>query len=309
MKSPSKRPRSLLFPAFVLLLLATATLWFLFNRETPAPPAEPSSVSERLETEPTNALTPDLSEPINPAAPSTSLGKDGLPPGTPDHLTEKTDSNPLPTLPSKEQLPLAIERINAFYQNLDQQKYIKAHHLETTSLIYITSLLQKILDNPPVVTRETDDLLTILKNSAHFFRILGKDNILLIKEILNQEKGTIEEVMANYALILTEDPGSLGNDFSLKVPENALYEYACFFLNTMGGKLYLARRDSLSRMLVSYYAIQIIQHANVEGKNKYGLQLQPAIDLLTAEIEIGGNPLRYKEAYLDTLYDLKEKYQ
>jgi hypothetical protein len=309
MKSPSKRPRSLLFPAFVLILLASATLWFFFNRGTPQPPLEPSAVSEKLEAEPTTALTPDRSESINPEAPSTSLSKDALPLGTPDNLTEKTDSTPLPTLPSKEQLPLATERINAFYQNLDQQKYIKARHLEATSLIYITSLLQKILDNPPVVTRETDDLLTILKNSAHFFRILGKDNIFLIKEILNQEKDNIEEVMANYALILTEKPDSLGNDLSLKIPDNALYEYACFFLNTMGGKLYLARRDSLTRMLVSYYAIQIIDQANIEEKNKYGLQLQPAIDLLTSEIEIGGNPLHYKEAYLDRLYDLKEKYQ
>lgn len=204
---------------------------------------------------------------------------------------------------------MATERISAFYQNLDQQEYIKAHHLGTPISLYITSLLQKILDNPPVVTRETDDLLTILKNSAHFFRILGKDNILLIKEILNQDKNNIEEVMANYTLILTEKPDSLGNDLSLKIPDNALYEYACFFLNTMGGKLYLARRDSLTRMLVSYYAIQIIHQANIEEKNKYGLQLQPAIDLLTSEIEIGGNPLHYKEAYLDKLYDLKEKYQ
>ncbi|MBU0665427.1 MAG: hypothetical protein KJ990_12910 [Proteobacteria bacterium] len=237
------------------------------------------------------------------------LNQEGLPHGVPDNLTEGTDSTPLPTLPTKEQLPLATEKINAFYQTLDQQEYIKAHHLEAPSRIYITSLLQKILDNPPVVTRETDDLLTILKNSAHFFRILGKDNIILIKEILNQDKDKIEEVMANYSLILTEKPDSLGNDLSLKIPENALYEYACFFLNTMGGKLYLARRDSLSRMLVTYYAIQVVHHANIEEKNKYGVQLQPAIDLLTSEIEIGGNPLHYKEAYLDTLYDLKEKYQ
>ncbi|MBA3005232.1 MAG: hypothetical protein KKB91_04215 [Proteobacteria bacterium] len=309
MKSPSKRPRSLLFPAFVLILLTTATLWFLFNRRTPPPPPESSAVSEKLEAEPSTALTHDLSESINPTTLSMPLGKDGLPPGAPDNLTERTDSTPLPTLPSKEQLPLATERINAFYQNIDQQEYIKAHHLSTPISIHITSLLQKILDNPPVVTRETDDLLTILKNSAHFFRILGKDNILLIKEILNQDKDKIEEVMANYALILTEKPDSLGNDLSLKIPDNALYEYACFFLNTMGGKLYLARRDSLSRMLVSYYAIQIIHQANIEEKNKYGLQLQPAIDLLTSEIEISGNPLHYKEAYLDTLYDLKEKYQ
>ena len=77
----------------------------------------------------------------------------------------------------------------------------------------------------------------------------------------------------------------------------------------MGGKLYLSRRDSLTRMVVSYYAILIVHQANAQGKNAHGLQLQPALDLLTTEIEEGGNHLHYKEAYLDTLYDLKEKYQ
>ncbi len=38
-------------------------------------------------------------------------------------------------------------------------------------------LLQKLLDNPPVVIGETDDLFTLFQNTAHFFRILGKENI------------------------------------------------------------------------------------------------------------------------------------
>ncbi len=201
-----------------------------------------------------------------------------------------------------------MEKINAFYHYLDQQEYIRTRHLATPSHIYLSGLIQKVVDNPPVVTRETDDLYTILKNSAHFFRLLGKDNTLLIRDILNQEKEKLEEVMANFYL-LREQPDILAKDFSLKIPEGAPYEYACFFLNTMGGRLYLSRRDSRTRMLVTYYSILMIDEANIQGSNKYGLALQPAIDMLIAEMESGGNQLLYKESYLDTLYDLKEKYQ
>lgn len=221
---------------------------------------------------------------------------------------DQVASAPVPALPTKDDLPQAVDKIKAFYQYLDQQKYIQDRHLDAPSHIYFTRLIQKLLDAPPVVTRETDELATILKNSTHLFRILGKDNILLGKEILNHEKDRTEELMANYFL-LTEHPEAFDQDLSLKIPENTLYQYACFFLNTMGGKLYLSRRDALTRMVVTYYAILIVNEANTQAKNSYGVQLQPAIDLLTTEIEEGGNHLYYKEAYLDTLYDLKEKYQ
>ncbi len=300
MKSPSRRPRSLLFPAFLLILLTTGILWFLFNRGTPPSlPQSPAIFEKAVEGEPSTALSPE------PAA-SISLPGEEPVPVTVGDIGEQAVS--APALPSKEQLPLAVEKINAFYHYLDQQGYIKARHLATPSHIYLSGLIQKIVDNPPVVTRETDDLYTILKNSAHFFRVLGKDNILLIRDILNQEKEKLEEVMAN-GYLLSEQPDVLAKEFSLKIPESAPYEYACFFLNTMGGKLYLSRRDSRTRMLVTYYSILIIHEANIQGSNKYGLALQPAIDMLTAEMETGGNHLLYKEAYLDTLYDLKERYQ
>jgi hypothetical protein len=273
--------------------MATGAFWFFFHRSTSQPPPQPPAVTEELQTNP----------------PSTPLADETLIPGTPGNLQDQVVAPDLiPALPTKDDLPQAVGKIKAFYQYLDQQKFIQARHLDAPSLVYITRLIQKLVDAPPVVTRETDELSTILKNSTHLFRILGKDNILLSKEILNREQDKTEELMANYFL-LTEHPDAFDKDLSLKIPEGALYQYACFFLNTMGGKLYLARRDSRTRMLVTYYAILIIHQANSQGKNAYGLQLQPAINLLTTEIEEGGNHLHYKEAYLDTLYDLKEKYQ
>ncbi len=299
MKPPFKRSPSVLFPAFILILLAAGVLWFVFNRDQSQPPPQITSISE-VESDAVSYLSRPEEAPgaISQPGETTTPG--------PDDIKGQIESVPLPTLPDKENLPVAVQKIQAFYQYLDEQGYIQAAHIEAPSHIYFTGLLQKLLDSPPVVIREADDLYTILQNRAHFYRILGKDDIFLLKDVMTQEKDKIEDMVANY-LILSEHASN--NELALKSSNNAMYEYACFFLNTMGGKMYLSRRDSLSRMLVSYYAIIIVDQANINENNTYGLPLQPAIDLLTAEIETGGNQLLYKEQYLDTLYNLKEKYQ
>jgi hypothetical protein len=76
----------------------------------------------------------------------------------------------------------------------------------------------------------------------------------------------------------------------------------------MGGRLYLFRRDSKSRMIVNYYAILLVDRANQNGTNSHGIDLKQAISSLISEIESGGGHLKLRETYLDQLYALKEKY-
>ncbi len=184
---------------------------------------------------------------------------------------------------------------------------MKQFGLSKPSKVHFSELLQKLMDNPPTVSRETDDLFTLLKNTAHFFRVLGKDNIFILKGILDREKPYVESVlMAFYSLI--DYPQRLKEEYQLSMPFTSIYDYAGFFLNTMGGRLYLFRRDSTSRMAVSYYAILTIDKANNEGNSSHGIDLVPAIDFLIEEMETGGKKLTMREGYLDALYDLKEKY-
>lgn len=200
-----------------------------------------------------------------------------------------------------------LTRLDNFYSHLDSQPYMQAFKLPEPSKTHFSKLIQKLLDNPPVVTRETDDLFTLLKNTAHFFRIIGKDNILVLKGILDREKDSFESIL-HTLFILTSQPKILEDAYSIKLDQNALYDYAGFFLNTMGGRLYLFRRDSNSRMAVSFYAIMIVERANNSGNSRHGIDIRPAIDSLIDEIENGGNKLQKREQYLDALYDLKEKY-
>ncbi len=200
-----------------------------------------------------------------------------------------------------------VDDLNAFYSHLDQQPYMQNFHLKEPSKKHFSKLLQVLIDNPPAITRETDDYFTLLKNTAHFFRVLGKDNVLILKGILDREKDSFERILKTF-YALTDHPEYLKNEFSLSIPKDSLYDYAGFFLNTIGGRLYLFRRDSASRMTVSYYAVMIIDKANRQGNSRLGIDLRPAIDLLIEEIENAGTSLKLKEEYLDSLYDLKENY-
>lgn len=200
-----------------------------------------------------------------------------------------------------------INELNAFYAHLDRQPYMQAFDLKTPSKVHFSRLLQKLLENPPVISRETDDLFTLLKNTAHFFRVLGKDNIIILKGILDREKDSLERILRTFHA-LTFYPEALFKEYNITLSSDRLYEYGGFFLNTMGGRLYLFRRDSNSRMVVSYYAILVIDQARSEGNDRLGINLLPAIDSLIEEIENGGRRLTYREDYLDSLYDLKEQY-
>jgi len=202
---------------------------------------------------------------------------------------------------------LLFKELNAFYQHLDKQPYMNHFGLTEPSKEHFSKLIQKLIDNPPTVARETDDLFTLLKNTAHFFRVLGKDNILMLKGILDREKLSVESTLKVF-YDLIQFPVCLQEEYNLIIPFDSVYDYAGFFLNTMGGRLYLFRRDSTSRMAVSYYAILIIDKAISEGNSFHGIDLVPAINFLIDEMETGGKRLQMREDYLDTLYDLKEKY-
>lgn len=221
--------------------------------------------------------------------------------------TEKDGEPPEQTAPAGKPYQQLIVELNDFYSHLDRAPYMLDFHLKEPSKVHFSKLLQKLIDNPPNITRETDDLLTLLKNTAHFFRILGKDNILILKGILDREKDSFEKILKTF-YALTDHPEYLKKEYSLTLPQDNLYEYAGFFLNTIGGRLYLFRRDAASRMTISYYAILVIDKASRQGNDRLGIDLKPPIDKLIEEIESGGKGLQYREEYLDTLYDLKEHY-
>lgn len=199
------------------------------------------------------------------------------------------------------------DEIEQFYVHLDQQNYLRGFGIEEKSRPYLSKLMQKLADNPPVVLRETDNLYTLLKNSSHFFRVVGKKNIQILKGLVDKDVPRLERILKAY-YDLRSSAGQPSEEFGLSLPSGSLTAYAGYFLNSMGGRLYLFRRPPGTRMLVSYYAILIIDQANGEGNQPLGIDLRPAIGALIKDMEDGGSSLDFRQQYLEKLYRLEEKY-
>ncbi len=324
----SPKKKSKLIPAilFFLVLATIGGISFYFSSVVkttdPVPPGSGHTITSAPDLpEPIIIEQPPETDVLETIAPVETQHPLPLDPVTNPTETQETKEihtdppTPLPELTLKPQVTEEISicdkptrQLDEFYKHLDKQPYIASFELSGSSQNHFTALIKKLLANPPQVTRESDDLYTILKNTAHFFRISGKDNILMMKGILDREKGSLEQILADYHLLII-NPDCSTTTYCSGIDREALYEYACFFLNTMGGRLYLFRRDSLSRMVVTYYAVLLVDLANTENNNRHGIALKPAVDMLISEMETGGSTLKHLELYLDTLYDLKEKYQ
>ena len=255
-----------------------------FSEPAPVHPEEPDQLAEKAE----------LQE-------GQQIEEPGVPgPAVTDELDNQIEKK-------EKECELLGNKLYNFFIHIDSEEYMKHFALQEPAQTYFIRLAYNLLDNPPVVSRESDDLYTILKNMAHFFRIIGKDNILLIKAILDRERDKIEDVASELYQWMTI--GSCQNDrLEFTAPLEKTYEYAGFFLNTMGGRSYLFRRDSRSRLLVNYYSVLIVASANEKGLNRHGINLSLLIPQLIQEIE-STSQLIYKENYLDQLYTLMEKYQ
>jgi len=314
-----------ILPVFLVSLVLGAGIagaWMFFSPSPPSPvatiqqtPNQPSSTAPSAEIPlPPSPLPVQKESLLSPAqlSPTAQAGGEQIPNEESSAVaTENPEpAAPVPAVLTPRQLQceqLAV-RLHTFFTHLDQKEYIQKFELGAPAQDYFLALATKLLNTPPVVSRESDDLYTILKNMAHFFRVIGGKNILVIKGILDRERETIEDVAADVFSWTTGGEECSNEKFSFHAPLDKLYEYAGFFLNSMGGRSYLFRRDSRSRLLINYYAILLVDRANMEGINRHGIDIKPLLPVTISEIE-GSNQLIYKEKYLDKLYALIEKYQ
>jgi hypothetical protein len=195
----------------------------------------------------------------------------------------------------------------AFFRYLDSKAYLLRPGIDMQAEELFEELSAKLSAQKPINTGEMEDLYSLMRNVTHFYRILGKDRVEAIKEILKSEAEVMEPAMAVMFSWLTAcnsgaDPGG-----KAQPGLDNLYQYASFFLNTLGGRSYLLRRDSRVRMLVNYYSLLIIDMANDAQRNPHGLDLRPHLDYLFYDLD-NQKGLMYRERYLTRLAALRNKY-
>jgi len=226
-----------------------------------------------------------------------------------EKLAEVFGEDPIP-LPQKEQeITFAeIERqIAAFFAYLDGKQYVKKYNLGGGTYHQYELSVKKLSAKLPIVAGETDSLYNLFLNIAHFYRVLGKNRVFLIRAILKNESEIIESVIKTFYLWYTFENETEEN-IKGRPPLPILYEYSAYFLNTLGGRSYLLRRDSRIRILTTYYCVLILDQANDKKLNSNGIDIRPHIELTFEDIknQIG---LIHQKQYLMKLEDLKKKYK
>jgi hypothetical protein len=196
--------------------------------------------------------------------------------------------------------------ITAFFNHLDKQAYVQSYEIKESSYEFFKQIMTQLSETTPRVTGEMVELTTLMSNMAYFYRVLGKKRVDLIREVLNNESDITESVLTTFYQWATSCDRC--DEMAMECPslEN-LYEYAGFFLNTLAGRSYLVRRNSQLRILTSYYCLLILDKANDETVNRYGIDIRPQIELLMSEIN-NTKGLIYKKRYLGKLTTLEAKY-
>lgn len=196
------------------------------------------------------------------------------------------------------------DEVRILFDYLDGRDYVKVCKIEGGTQRYFLYLLGKLSLTLPVISEETRDIVILMHNMAHFYRVMGQEGIFLGKGFLTQEREIIEPSMELLYEWITE--GIKRSNKDIEISTNDLYEYACFFLNTLSGKAYLARRDSRTRILVLYYSLLVMDEANREDLNHHGIDILPPLNLLIDDIE-NRRGLEYRDKYLGRLRYMKKR--
>jgi len=193
-----------------------------------------------------------------------------------------------------------------FFTYIDGKGYLPARGINETAYDHFQKIVERLGQSRPVISGETQDLFTLMKNITYFFRVLGKDSVLVIKDIIEGESALMEPVMKLFFEWMA--PRSQSDESGrITLPIDVFYEYAGFFLNTMAGQAYLFRRDSTVRILTAYYCVVLLDRAHKEGINTYGIDIRSHVDGVIEDLQ-SYRQIEKRIEYLKTLDTIKNRY-
>jgi len=199
------------------------------------------------------------------------------------------------------------ELVMEFFSYIDEKGYVTRNKLTGSAYSQYEILENDLSMTVPISSGETENLYHLAQNAGHFFRVLGKQRLFLVKDILTDESDVIEFAMKTFYIWYTYENEN-GKRMKDRPSLQTLYDYSSFFLNSLGGRGYLLRRDSKIRILTSFYSVLIIDMANDKKLNSNGIDIRPFIK--TTYDDVNDNlSLTDKVEYLAELDKLKIKYK
>ncbi len=287
----------------VLFLLGVGAYFILQKPGEPLAPETPPSSQETSAPEVLRQPVQPDSEPIA-AEEGVSPERDETPPQTVEVPEQEIQE------PAQENEEDTCEEIangvRDFFRYLDERDYVQNLTRGTNTWTIFKNALHKLSAHPPVSAGEGLDPALMTKNIYHFFRSLDDRQILLAKEVIQNEADTLElNLDLFYRWLTTPDcPDPEG----VRPSKEVLYKYAGFFMNTIGGRSYLFRRGMRLRLLVSYYSVLVLHEAETKGKNHDGIDIHPMVREVHYGMEIQPG-LHFRDSYLKQLEEMDAYYQ
>jgi hypothetical protein len=284
----------------VIIVLACAAGYFYLQSKQIIDETQLQLESER---ETRQELATDLEQKIEEL--ETQLRDDAVPAPAPEKLREAfAPDNATQELPEVLNADSVQDRVTNFFRYLDSKGYAARRGVDGSSREIFARVLQKLDDTRPLVSGENQNLFALMRNITFFYRALGKDTLLVVNDIIEEEAGIMEPVTALfYEWLNPWQPQASGP----AVTREMMYDYAGFFLQSMGGRSYMFRRESGIRMLTLYYSLLVLDQANRDGLNVEGIDIGPPIKALIREIRYSRR-LSERQHYLKKLREIQERY-
>jgi len=193
-----------------------------------------------------------------------------------------------------------------FFSYLDGRDYVQRLKPGIDTRAWFRDLIRTLSSSPPIPGGEGLDFQIMARNIFHFYRIMDKNDVRLVLEILGNEREALE---MNLDLFFEWSfrKGHCPDPERFRPDETVLYRYAGFFLNTIGGRSYLSRRSSNLRVLITYYSVLIVHERDKNGSNTYGIDPVPYIAPLAKEITMQKD-LHFQNDYLQQLTRVSNYY-
>jgi len=196
--------------------------------------------------------------------------------------------------------------ITEFFAYLEKKDYIRELELGENLFIHFRNLIDSLSSHPPIPAGEGFNYDIMIQNIYHLYRTLGIKDLKLVKAIIEHEADALEvNLSIFYRWLLSGD--TCGRREGLPPPLEISYRYAGYFINSIGGRAYLFRRETRLRLLLTYYSILVIHEADKRKQNSFGIDISPYLEPLAVEIE-NYHLLYFRREYAGRLIDLKNYY-
>jgi hypothetical protein len=268
-----------------------------FSNESEKPPIPQDTERVKSEAHETRPMEPNEA-PVQ--SPTVSIPQEEV-----EEDIEKKEVENIP-LKLEDQCQKMEQDLEAFFTYLDTKDYIKELKLGEDTFSRFLRITHDLALAPPLPAGEGFDYDMIIKNIYHFYRVMNKTDLNMIRLILENEADTMEVNLALFYKWLMSGE-ECGRKEGIPPTLDTLYRYAGFLVNSIGGRAYLFRRQTRLRLLLYYYSLLIIHEADKKKMNSFGVDIIPFLEPLAEEIE-NYELLYFRKEYAGKLVTLKNYY-